>query len=124
MFTLLCPVAGFLIPNGHLMFMDLTNVHSVVLVVWRQLIGNALLTFLFLSTDKHRLGDGDRDVVRFGLALTYWPVAQWGVVPAWGIGQPTCFSFLRLMSGSTNLLFIFEANVWVIQHLPEPTNGD
>ena len=103
MFALLCPVAGFLIPDGHLMFMDLTNVHSVALVVQRQLIGNALLTFFFLSTDKHCLRDGDRDVVRFGLALAYRPVAGWGVVPAWGIGQPTWFSFLRLMSGSSDI---------------------
>ena len=59
--------------------------------------------FFFLSADKHRLRDGDRDVVRFGLALACRPVARWGVVPAWGIGRPTWFSFSRLMSGSSDI---------------------
>ena len=63
MFALLCPAARFPIPDGHLMFMDLTEAHSIALVVQRQLIGNTLLTSLFLSTNKYRLGDGDGDVV-------------------------------------------------------------
>ena len=62
------------------------------------------LCFCFYSQTSTVLGTGTVMLYNLGWhSLVYWPVAWWGVVPTWGIGQPTWFSFLRLILGSSDI---------------------